>query len=84
MIPYAEHVIADLDKKIQLEEGSEEEKQLIIIAIEQLKANLEKLKPVVEASDLDLLELETRDKEMGEIVSKFKKYLMIEKIKIQD
>ncbi len=84
MIPYAEYVLADLENKMQQEASDEEEKQLVQNSIEQLKGNLERLKPVVEASDLDLAELETRDKEMSLIVNKFKKHLMIEKIKMED
>jgi hypothetical protein len=84
MIPYAEYVLADLEIKMQEEASDEEEKQLVQNSIEQLKGNLERLKPVVEASDLDLAELETRDKEMNLIVNKFKKHLMIEKIKMED
>ena len=83
MIPYVESFVSDLEKKLA-EETSEEEKELTMAAAEHLKANLDKLKPVVEASDLDLAELEARDKEMSEMVNKFKKFLMIEKIKMED
>jgi hypothetical protein len=49
-----------------------------------MKANLGKLKPVVEASDLDMKELNERDAQMADIVHKFKKQLLIEKIKMED
>jgi hypothetical protein len=84
MIPYAEYMIADLEQKLHFESSTEEEKELIAASVEQVKGNLNKLKPVVEASDLDMAELETRDKEMGEMINKFRKYLMIEKIKMED
>jgi hypothetical protein len=38
----------------------------------------------VEAADKDFADLEFREKEMSEIVHKFKKHLMIEKIRISD
>jgi hypothetical protein len=84
MIPYAEHIIADLEIKLQEDASGEEEKELIQNSLEQLKGNLARLKPVVEASDLDLAELEIRDKEMSVMINKFKKHLMIEKIKMED
>jgi hypothetical protein len=83
MIPYVEKFIADLEIKLERETGSPEEKQPAIDALEQMKANLGKLKPVVEGSDKDLKEMEERDREMREIVIKFKKHLMIEKIKME-
>lgn len=82
MIPYVEKFIADLEQK--LEGSADEESQPAREALNQMKENLGKLKPVVEASDKDIREMEARDKEMAEIVSKFKKHLMIEKIKLED
>ncbi len=84
MVPYAEAMILDLEQKLHLEASNEEEQEIIAASVEQVKGNLAKLKPVVEASDMDLAELEKRDKEMTEIINKFKKYLMIEKIKMED
>jgi hypothetical protein len=80
MVPYAENFIVGLEKKILMGEGDEE----TTAVVEQLKANLAKLKPVVEAADLDLKDIETRDNEMADMIHKFKKYLMIEKIKMED
>ncbi|HVD99803.1 MAG TPA: hypothetical protein VNB90_16455 [Cytophagaceae bacterium] len=84
MVPYVEKYIAELEIKLQQEEVPEEVKKSNILAIDQLKGNLAKLKPVVEASDLDLSEMESRDKEMGEIVKNFTKHLMIEKIRMEE
>ncbi|MGZ3883633.1 MAG: hypothetical protein ACXVPQ_04815 [Bacteroidia bacterium] len=82
MIPYVEQVVSGLEAKA--EESPEETKQQMLAAIAQMKANIAKLKPVVEASDLDMAELEEREKEMSNIVRQFKKQLMIEKIRMDD
>ncbi len=84
MVPYVEQFVANLELKLQLEDIDEETKEYNLLAIEQFKSNLSQLKPVVEASDLDLAELVNRDKEMDEIIGKFKKHLMIEKILMED
>ena len=50
--------------------------------IEQVHVSLAKLKPVIEASDLDFLEMEARDQDMNKIVNEFKMHLQIERIKM--
>lgn len=84
MVPYVEKYISTLEEKLAKEEVDNDTKEQNQQAIEQLKGNLAKLKPVVEASDLDLSEMENRDKEMSEIVRNFTKQLMIEKIRMED
>lgn len=84
MIPYVERFIAQSEEKIAKETVSPEEKEQVSAMVEQMKANLGKLKPVVEASDRDLASIENHEKEMEELISKFKKYLLIEKIKMED
>lgn len=84
MVPYVEKFVADLDKKIEEEQMPEEMKENTIAALAQMKGNLQTLKPVVEASDKDLEEFEKRDKEMSDIVHRFKKQLLIEKIRMED
>jgi hypothetical protein len=84
MIPYAEQVIGEMEKKIGVENVPENVREHTLTTITQMKANLERLKPVVEACDKDFADLEFREKEMSEIVHKFKKQLMIEKIRISD
>lgn len=80
MIPYVENFLAGLEAKIN--EGAAEEQ--VLPALQQMKLNLAKLKPVVEASDLDFAELEEREKQMADLVNKFKKHLMIEKIRMEN
>ncbi len=84
MIPYVESVVAEIEKKAADKDLDESTKQHYSDSIAQMKGNLEKLKPVVENSATDIANLELRDKEMAEIVHKFKKHLMIEKIKLED
>jgi hypothetical protein len=83
MVPYVEDVISKLRAKNE-QEPDEEIRNATEQGILQMEANLSKLKPVVEASDLDLADLEVRDKEMAEVVHKFKKHLLIEKIRMED
>ncbi|MDF2456651.1 MAG: hypothetical protein K0R51_2644 [Cytophagaceae bacterium] len=84
MIPYVERFIAQSEEKIERENVPAEEKEQVAAMVTQMKANLDKLKPVVEASDRDLASIEIHEKEMEELIHKFKKYLMIEKIKMED
>ena len=84
MIPYVERFIEMSSAKAMNEHLPVEEKQQILQAMEQMKQNLGKLKPVVEASDKDLEVVMNRDQEMDELIHKFKKYLLIEKIKLDD
>lgn len=83
MIPYVESFIVDMEKKLS-ESEDEVTKEQTTLMLAQMKQNIGKLKPIVEASDLDMKELEEREKEMAAIVHKFKKHLMIEKIKMED
>lgn len=80
MIPYVEDFLANLQAKMT-ENNSEDQ---VLPALEGMRANLSKLKPVVEASDLDFAELQARETQMAELVHKFKKHLMIEKIRMEN
>jgi dsDNA-binding SOS-regulon protein len=83
MIPYVEKFVSEMEQKIA-EQPEGEDTTITALALEQMKANLGKLKPVVDASDLDLKELEERETQMADMVHKFKKHLMIEKIKLEN
>ena len=83
MIPYVEKFTTDLESKIEKEEAPAEEKSQLLASVAQMKSTILKLKPVVEASDLDLKAIAQKDEEMAALVNKFKKYLMIEKIKLE-
>jgi len=83
MIPYVEDFISTLEQKLE-DIGDEATKHANAQALEQMKGNLAKLKPVVEASDLDYAELQEREVQMADMVHKFKKHLMIEKIRMEE
>ncbi|MGZ3864664.1 MAG: hypothetical protein ACXVPN_06215 [Bacteroidia bacterium] len=82
MVPYVEHVISEIERSQSDEKADEGSKKHFAEAILQMKGNLEKLKPIVEASAADMAELQDREKEMEELLHKFKKHLMIEKIRM--
>lgn len=82
MIPYVEKFVIEMEQK--LADQPDENSHVNTLAIEQMKANIAKLKPVVDASDLDLKELEERETHMADMVHKFKKHLMIEKIRMEN
>lgn len=83
MIPYVESFLANLETKLN-EQDDPSLKQNTQDVLSLMKANLDKLKPVVEASDQDMAELEAREAEMSDMVRKVKKHLLIEKIRMED
>lgn len=80
MVIYVEQVSLEMEKK--MDEMDEEGRIQLAGALAQMRENVNKLKPVVIALEQDVAELEARDREMSELVNKFKKHLMIEKIKM--
>jgi hypothetical protein len=82
MIPYVEGFVKELQQKIESEATPEDEKQLAFETVNQMQGNLDKLKPVIEASDLDFNELNERDEEMAKMIHEFKNHLLIIKIKM--
>jgi hypothetical protein len=84
MIPYVEKFVTDMQNRLEDENLDEASRLQTGAALVQMKENIGKLKPVVEASDKDLEELEQREIQMAEMVNKFRKHLMIEKIKMEN
>lgn len=84
MIPYVEKFIKDTEEKIAGLDASDQNLEQTIQGLDAMKANLAKLKPVAEASDLDMQDLAEREVQMADMVHKFKKHLMIEKIKMEE
>jgi hypothetical protein len=82
MIPYVENFVAELQTKVMNEGIPAEEKQQAMDTIAQMEGNLQKLKPVIEASDLDHKELVEREEEMAKMIHEFKNHLLIIKIKM--
>jgi hypothetical protein len=84
MIPYVEKFIKDTEEKISTLDASDPNLEASLQGLEAMKTNLAKLKPVAEASNLDLKDLQERELQMADMVRKFKKHLMIEKIKMEE
>jgi hypothetical protein len=82
MIPFIEKVIADLEQKFAGAEMNEKEKGSSEAAMIQMKESISKLKPVVEASDLDYKEMVERELQMDKMIHEFRNHLMIERIKM--
>ncbi len=84
MIPYVEKFIGDTEEKMAGLDESDDHRRSTLLGLQQMKANLAKLKPVVDASDVDMKDLEEREIHMADMVRKFKKHLQIEKIKLEE
>jgi hypothetical protein len=82
MIPYVENFVFELRKK--MEGSTDRDRELVEKAISDMENNMTRLKPIVEASDQDWAELEAQEKDLAELVHRFKKQLMIEKIRMED
>jgi hypothetical protein len=82
MIQYIEEVLQILRSRHENEATPEAEKQEALTAIASMKANLDKLKPVIDAHDQEYNDLQTREKDMDKLIHEFKNSLLIEKIKM--
>jgi hypothetical protein len=82
MILYIEEVIQLLNAKLQDPSISQDEKETNQAAVESMQANLDKLKPVIDAHNREYEALQARDSEMEKLIHEFKNTLMIEKIKM--
>ena len=77
MIEYIEDMLARAKAEPGTDNVSEDH-----LAMEGLQANLNKLKPVIDAHDKDYEALKARESEMERLLHEFKNSLMIEKIKM--
>ncbi len=82
LVPYLERIIGSMKTKLKEENVEESQKQEMQNMIEQVHVSLAKLKPAIEAFDLDFLEMEARDQDMNNIVNEFKMHLQIERTKM--
>ncbi len=77
---FIEDHIAELEKS---KEGKNESEQAQIdVLIGQMVDSLAQLRPALEKSDSEFSEMENRDLDMKKIISQFKKFLLIEKVKM--
>lgn len=84
MVGYVEKFIKDTEEKLAGLDLTDPNNEVTLAGLEMMKANLAKLKPVTEASDLDMKDLQEREVVMADMVHKFKKHLQIEKIKMEE
>jgi hypothetical protein len=82
MISYIEEVSGMLNAKLAEPSVSDDEKEQIAAGLQNMNANLEKLKPVIEAHDAEYNAIQTRDTEMEQLIHEFKNSLLIERIKM--
>jgi len=81
MISYIEEIMQMLRTQRDASTKDEEKAQLTA-GIYSMEANLEKLKPVIDAHNLEFEALQKREEEMEKLVHEFKNSLLIEKIKL--
>jgi DNA-directed RNA polymerase subunit RPC12/RpoP len=82
MIQYIEEMIKLLEERSMDERVGQSERDQIASGLSSMRANLERLKPVIEAHDAEYNELQKRDLEMEKLIHEFKNSLLIEKIKM--
>lgn len=82
MILFMEDLESTLTRVMEDETIPAEIKQQSSEILVQILPNLTRLKPIIEASDLEYTEMKTREPEMAKMIHDFKNYLLIEKIKM--
>jgi hypothetical protein len=78
MLDYIGEVLGNLQAKNESGAITAEEKNALV----SVQANLDRLKPVIEAHDKDYNDMLSREEEMEKLVHEFKNSLLIEKIKM--
>ena len=82
LVPYLERMIKNIEEKLQGAGVDNIQQGESASMIEQVNLSLSKLKPIIEASDLDWQEMQAREADMDKIVNEFKMHLQIERIKM--
>jgi hypothetical protein len=82
MISFIEEILSMLRTRLADPSTNESEKAQITQGLASAEANLEKLKPVIDAHNLEYEALQTREEEMERLIHEFKNSLLIEKIKM--
>jgi DNA repair exonuclease SbcCD ATPase subunit len=82
MIEYIQEVLQTLRAKKENEQTTGKEKQEALDTIASMQANLDKLKPVIDAHDREYNDLQKREEEMDKLIHEFRNSLLIEKIKM--
>jgi uncharacterized protein YlxW (UPF0749 family) len=82
MISYIEDVLGKFRSRYEEADNDTADKEELRASIESMQANLDKLKPVIDAHNKEFNDLQTRDAEMDKLIHEFKNSLLIEKIKM--
>jgi hypothetical protein len=82
MIQYIEELLLMMQGKLADASTSASDAEALQSSIQSTEANLEKLKPVIDAHDKEYQALQVREAEMEKLVHEFKNSLLIEKIKM--
>jgi hypothetical protein len=82
MIAYIDEMMQRLRSKQEAADTPEDEKAHMAASLAGMDANLQKLKPVIDAHNQEYTALQTRDLEMEKLIHEFKNSLLIEKIRM--
>jgi hypothetical protein len=82
MIKWIEEMMGTLKAKAEDPTVSEAEREHISAGLVNMNANLDRLKPVIDAHDQEYAALQAREEEMERLIHEFKNSLLIEKIKM--
>jgi DNA-binding transcriptional regulator GbsR (MarR family) len=82
MIEYIQEMLAEIQAKADESSTPEDSRAEALETINNLMANLNSLKPVIDAHDREYRELQSRESEMERLMHEFKNSLTIEKIKM--
>ncbi|ALI99955.1 hypothetical protein [Rufibacter tibetensis] len=83
MIPFLELCLQELDANIASQEIEGELKERAQEARDHMAVSLEQLRSAINSADTEKMQMEEQDKEMARMLHEFKKYLLIEKIKME-
>lgn len=82
MVAYIQEVMDTMRLRYAGAAATDSDKEQALTAIDGMQANLDKLKPVIDAHDKEYEAFESREEEMERLVHEFKNSLLIEKIKM--
>ncbi|MFC6998776.1 hypothetical protein [Rufibacter roseus] len=83
MIPFLEVCLQELDANMQSDALEGDLRERAQGARDHMAVSLEQLKAAIESADTEKGQMEEQDREMARMLHEFKKYLMIEKIKLE-
>lgn len=82
MLSFLQDFIRQMDASLQNPLMDEQTREQTRQVKEHMQQNLDKLIPVIENADKNLLDIHQKDEQMAQMLHEFKNYLLIEKIKL--